>query len=136
MSRSYDGRWTCKSMRRKCDTTRPACHNCQRRGVPCEGYEIRLRWGNGIASRGRFTGAEVPTAESIPQREKGRKRERKRFSHAPDRESPEESPRLSLSGDESDKSLFMDCKWPKQHGTQYWRLITVSLCIQSADCTR
>ncbi|KNG86207.1 C6 finger domain protein [Aspergillus nomiae NRRL 13137] len=73
--RSYNGCWTCKRVRRKCDRARPACKACSSRGVPCEGYEIRLRWGSGIASRGRFTGAEEPVEASIPPRVKGRRRD-------------------------------------------------------------
>ena len=49
----------------------------------CEGYEVRLRWGSGIASRGRFTGADKPLDESVPPRPRGRRRdlskERKKF---------------------------------------------------------
>ncbi|KAA8649709.1 uncharacterized protein ATNIH1004_002383 [Aspergillus tanneri] len=48
--RSHDGCWTCKARHRKCDR-----------------YEVRLRWGTGIASRGRFTGAKVPVVTSIPK---------------------------------------------------------------------
>ncbi|KAE8364091.1 C6 finger domain protein [Aspergillus caelatus] len=73
--RSHDGCWTCKRVRRKCDRTRPICKACSSRGVSCEGYEIRLRWGTGIASRGRFTGAEEPVEASIPPRVKGRRRD-------------------------------------------------------------
>ncbi|KAE8382454.1 hypothetical protein BDV26DRAFT_288490 [Aspergillus bertholletiae] len=73
--RSRDGCWTCKRIRRKCDRTRPTCSACSNRGVPCEGYEIRLRWGSGIASRGRFTGAEEPVESSIPPRVRGRRRD-------------------------------------------------------------
>ncbi|KAE8353199.1 hypothetical protein BDV28DRAFT_112916 [Aspergillus coremiiformis] len=73
--RTQGGCWTCKKIRRKCDSTRPACRVCQRRAVECEGYEIRLRWGSGIASRGRFTGAGEPVESSIPPRTKGRQRD-------------------------------------------------------------
>lgn len=76
--RSHNGCWTCKAKRRKCDRARPTCHNCSQRGVPCEGYEVRLRWGAGIASRGRYTGAEEPVDTSVPFREKGRRRDRLR----------------------------------------------------------
>ncbi|KAB8230400.1 Zn(II)2Cys6 transcription factor [Aspergillus alliaceus] len=74
-NRSHDGCWTCKRIRRKCDQTHPACLVCQRRAVKCEGYEIRLRWGSGIASRGRFIGACEPVEASIPPRVKGRRRD-------------------------------------------------------------
>ena len=73
--RSHQGCWTCKQKRRRCDNTRPECLNCLRLGIQCEGYEVRLRWGIGIASRGRFTGADKPLEESIPSRPKGRLRD-------------------------------------------------------------
>ncbi|KAJ5300921.1 uncharacterized protein N7443_005923 [Penicillium atrosanguineum] len=74
-TRSYQGCWTCKRRRRRCDNARPTCQNCAQRGVDCEGYEVRLRWGNGIASRGRFTGADKPLEENVPIRPKGRRRD-------------------------------------------------------------
>lgn len=64
--RSHKGCWTCKRKRIHCDETRPGCQQCSKRGLACEGYEIRLRWGAGIASRGRYNGAEKPIKESIP----------------------------------------------------------------------
>ncbi|CAG8909646.1 unnamed protein product [Penicillium egyptiacum] len=82
-TRSYHGCWTCKRRRRRCDNARPTCRNCAQRGVDCEGYEVRLRWGSGVASRGRFTGADKPLEENVPPRPKGRQRdlsrERKRL---------------------------------------------------------
>jgi hypothetical protein len=72
--------WTCKVKHRKCDRARPACGSCDERGVLCEGYEVRLRWGLGVASRGRFTGAEAPTVASVSvaPRVNGRLRDRAR----------------------------------------------------------
>ncbi|KAJ5718156.1 hypothetical protein N7488_003802 [Penicillium malachiteum] len=70
--RSHKGCWTCKRKRIQCDEIRPACQQCTRKGMVCEGYEIRLRWGAGIASRGRFNGAEKPIQESIPPHSKRR----------------------------------------------------------------
>ncbi|KAJ5610250.1 hypothetical protein N7510_006969 [Penicillium lagena] len=70
--RSHKGCWTCKRKRIQCDEIRPACQRCTSRGITCEGYEIRLRWGTGVASRGRFSGAEKPVKESIPPRSKRR----------------------------------------------------------------
>lgn len=74
-TRSYQGCWTCKRRRRRCDNARPTCQSCARRGIDCEGYEVRLKWGSGIASRGRYTGAEKPLEESVPPRPKGRQRD-------------------------------------------------------------
>lgn len=70
--RSHKGCWTCKRKRIQCDETRPGCRRCAERGLTCEGYEIRLRWGAGIASRGRFSGADKPVQESIPPPSKRR----------------------------------------------------------------
>ncbi|KAJ5556838.1 hypothetical protein N7494_000753 [Penicillium frequentans] len=70
--RSHKGCWTCKRKRVHCDETRPGCQQCSKRGLACEGYEIRLRWGAGIASRGRYNGAEKPIKESIPPYSKRR----------------------------------------------------------------
>lgn len=74
-TRSRAGCWTCKTAKRKCDGQRPQCYNCQKRGAECEGYDVRLRWGSGIASRGRFTGADRPVNASVPPRPKGRRRD-------------------------------------------------------------
>lgn len=70
--------WTCKAKHRKCDRTRPTCQVCTEQGIPCDGYEVRLRWGSGIASRGHYTGAEAPVDTSIPPRVPGRRRDRNR----------------------------------------------------------
>ncbi|KAJ6015487.1 hypothetical protein N7540_010078 [Penicillium herquei] len=74
-TRSHQGCWTCKRRRRRCDNHRPKCQNCAQRGIECEGYEVRLRWGSGIASRGQFTGADKPLKENVPARTKGRRRD-------------------------------------------------------------
>lgn len=76
--RSRNGCWTCKTAKRKCDSRRPACEACEKRGLECEGYEVRLRWGSGIASRGRFAGADKPINASILPRPKGRQRDLER----------------------------------------------------------
>ncbi|KAJ5173044.1 hypothetical protein N7492_005637 [Penicillium capsulatum] len=74
-TRSHQGCWTCKRRHRRCDNARPTCANCACHGVECEGYEVRLRWGAGIASRGRFMGADKPLEENVPARPKGRQRD-------------------------------------------------------------
>ncbi|KAJ5373988.1 hypothetical protein N7517_005994 [Penicillium concentricum] len=74
-TRSHQGCWTCKRRRRRCDNARPSCQNCSERGAACEGYEVRLRWGTGIASRGHFTGADKPVKNTMPPRQRGRQRD-------------------------------------------------------------
>ncbi|GAB0144648.1 hypothetical protein EsHS_00005113 [Epichloe bromicola] len=74
-NRFHDGCWTCKAKRFQCDRTRPHCLTCTQKGFTCEGYEMRLKWGAGIASRGRFAGASQPVETAIPPRPKGRHRD-------------------------------------------------------------
>ncbi|KAJ0415429.1 C6 finger domain protein [Aspergillus carlsbadensis] len=78
--RFHGGCWTCKVKHRKCDRAQPSCRTCDERGVVCGGYEVRLRWGVGVASRGRFAGAEAATASSVfaVPRVAGRLRDRAR----------------------------------------------------------
>ncbi|KAH1319402.1 hypothetical protein KXV81_008131 [Aspergillus fumigatus] len=80
--RSRGGCWTCKAKHRKCDRCRPTCQACTDQGIPCDGYEVRLRWGSGIASRGLYAGAEAPVDTSIPPRVPGRRRDRIRARRA------------------------------------------------------
>lgn len=110
-TRSSQGCWTCKRRRRACDKTHPTCQNCAGRGIECEGYEVRLRWGSGIASRGQFTGADKPLKESIPSRPKGRQRdlnrEKKKLEIALSEAGQLTSPGSSLSSfDESQKDDY------------------------------
>ena len=60
MPRSRTGCANCRKRKRKCDETWPECRACRDRGLRCGGSMTRLRWGNGIASRGRFAGATTP----------------------------------------------------------------------------
>lgn len=79
--------WTCKRIRRKCDESRPLCQRCLRKGIHCEGYSTKLKWDSGIASRGHFMGASVPTLDAVPPRPKGRKRDLERLAARSGRES-------------------------------------------------
>ncbi|KAL3464416.1 hypothetical protein BJX64DRAFT_254954 [Aspergillus heterothallicus] len=62
-TRTHKSCWTCKSRRRKCDRAHPTCLSCSQRGIVCEGYGIRLRWGSGVASRGMLAGSDIPVKE-------------------------------------------------------------------------
>lgn len=47
-TKTFTGCWTCRARKLKCDLRRPKCLRCQKAGVECEGYSIKLRWsGNG-----------------------------------------------------------------------------------------
>lgn len=54
----------CRSRRIKCDRTLPECGKCHARGFQCPGYGLILRWGQGVASRGRLTGQQLPLRRS------------------------------------------------------------------------
>ncbi|KAF5660656.1 type I transaminase [Fusarium heterosporum] len=41
---TFTGCWTCKARKIACDERPIACKNCEKRGVTCGGYGIRLRW--------------------------------------------------------------------------------------------
>lgn len=43
-SRNFDGCWTCRLRKIKCDTTRPTCLRCQKANLQCKGYDIVLAW--------------------------------------------------------------------------------------------
>lgn len=77
-TRSRGACGNCKKIKRKCDETRPFCDQCTRRGVTCQGYALKLQWGVGIASRGRFLGAAAPLTESVPLKLKGKSRDVKK----------------------------------------------------------
>lgn len=43
-SRNFDGCWTCRLRKIKCDCTKPTCLRCQRAKLECKGYSIVLAW--------------------------------------------------------------------------------------------
>lgn len=51
--RNRAGCWTCRARRKKCDETRPQCTTCCKLGLDCEGYGLRLKWGDPRAKPSR-----------------------------------------------------------------------------------
>lgn len=43
-SKTFTGCFTCRLRKIRCDLARPFCHNCKKAGLPCAGYDIKLRW--------------------------------------------------------------------------------------------
>ncbi|XEV04664.1 hypothetical protein FSHL1_009951 [Fusarium sambucinum] len=41
---TFTGCWTCKARKIACDKRPTACKNCEKRGVTCGGYDIKLQW--------------------------------------------------------------------------------------------
>lgn len=93
---------------------------------------MRLRWGSGIASRGRFTGADKPLDENIPARPRGRRRdlnrERRKLEVQANGKSSSSCLRdldgvllvevhdmdpalLNPEASDHDKMLFDECEW-------------------------
>lgn len=46
-SRSKTGCGTCRRRKKKCDETKPACINCEKNNVVCDGYEPKQPWRSG-----------------------------------------------------------------------------------------
>lgn len=46
----------CRRKRLKCDRSIPQCFKCTKRGQECLGYQLLLRWDQGVASRGKMMG--------------------------------------------------------------------------------
>ncbi|KAH8693043.1 fungal-specific transcription factor domain-containing protein [Talaromyces proteolyticus] len=78
--------WLCKDRRVICDLQQPHCSRCVSKGLPCEYGEVRLRWCNGVAARGRFAGQNLPI--SVPR--KGWKRKYKQEGSFEETESSEQ----------------------------------------------
>ncbi|KAF5022465.1 hypothetical protein F66182_5501 [Fusarium sp. NRRL 66182] len=45
-TKSFTGCWTCRAKHVKCDEAKPTCNRCQRAGIECEGYGMRIAWAN------------------------------------------------------------------------------------------
>ncbi|KAL2826625.1 fungal-specific transcription factor domain-containing protein [Aspergillus cavernicola] len=43
-TKTFTGCWTCRSRKIKCDEAKPSCHQCDEKGLACEGYSTRLQW--------------------------------------------------------------------------------------------
>lgn len=47
--KTFTGCWTCRSRKVKCDLRRPHCERCEKSGLVCGGYDIKLRWSRPVA---------------------------------------------------------------------------------------
>ncbi|KAJ5345590.1 hypothetical protein N7452_003594 [Penicillium brevicompactum] len=52
---------TCQRRRIKCDRGLPTCRKCGKRNLECPGYGLRLKWVQGVASRGNLRGRAIPS---------------------------------------------------------------------------
>lgn len=51
ITRVRTGCFTCRKRKKKCDEQKPACGNCQKTGVVCEGFPQPEHWENRIAAK-------------------------------------------------------------------------------------
>ncbi|CAG8416343.1 unnamed protein product [Penicillium salamii] len=58
---------TCQRRRIKCDRGLPTCRKCGKRNLECPGYGLRLKWVQGVASRGNLRGRAIPASTSPPE---------------------------------------------------------------------
>ncbi|CAN3357836.1 arginine metabolism regulation protein II [Diutina catenulata] len=56
-SKTFTGCFTCRTRKIRCDLARPGCVNCEKAGITCGGYGIKLRWSQPIEYR--HTGTKV-----------------------------------------------------------------------------
>ncbi|KAM3418679.1 hypothetical protein BST61_g4656 [Cercospora zeina] len=56
----------CNRRRIKCDRSIPACKKCGLRSLECPGYGLRIRWDQGVASRGKLSGMKIPVLGGQP----------------------------------------------------------------------
>ncbi|AET41446.1 Arg81p Ecym_8159 [Eremothecium cymbalariae DBVPG len=47
-AKTFTGCWTCRIRKVKCDLGKPNCQRCEKSGLSCGGYDIKLRWSNPI----------------------------------------------------------------------------------------
>ncbi|KAF4471072.1 acriflavine sensitivity control acr-2 [Fusarium albosuccineum] len=53
------GCYECSQRRVSCDRTEPHCQKCISKGLKCSGLDIRYRFTNGIATRGKWVGKTI-----------------------------------------------------------------------------
>lgn len=63
-SRNFDGCWTCRSRKIKCDCTKPVCLRCQRAKLNCKGYSIVLAWADTAGLGPNNESVLIPTAKT------------------------------------------------------------------------
>ncbi|CAG8232714.1 unnamed protein product [Penicillium salamii] len=54
----------CQRRRIKCDRTWPGCRKYGKRCLQCPGYGVKLKWDQGVASRGSLMGRSLPVRNS------------------------------------------------------------------------
>lgn len=82
-SRNFDGCWTCRIRKVKCDGTRPVCLRCRKAARQCKGYNIVLAWADttGVNSAGEMI--SVPMSRTITEDDRDGLRRNVNLVHYP-----------------------------------------------------
>lgn len=64
ITRVRTGCFTCRKRKKKCDEHKPACGNCQKTGVVCEGFPQPQIWEDRIAAKRHHAGNTTATSPS------------------------------------------------------------------------
>ncbi|CAG9990775.1 unnamed protein product [Clonostachys byssicola] len=64
--KTFTGCWTCRARRIRCDEGKPGCRQCRRKGVLCEGYDVRLQWVRNNRSGDDFPSLFAPRSGIAP----------------------------------------------------------------------
>lgn len=54
----------CQVRRVKCDRSLPGCRKCGKRSLQCPGYGTKVKWVQGVASRGKLRGKSIPLRDA------------------------------------------------------------------------
>lgn len=68
-SRGFDGCWTCRLRKVKCDGGKPRCERCVRAEVECKGYGVVLSWSDVLTTEGNTLVAHSHSKGSDRSRE-------------------------------------------------------------------
>lgn len=69
-SRNFDGCWTCRSRKIKCDLTKPVCLRCKKAKFECKGYSLVLGWADGLSVDKKNEMISIPMSRSNTEENK------------------------------------------------------------------
>ncbi|KAM0425835.1 hypothetical protein ACHAPT_008773 [Fusarium lateritium] len=127
-TKSFSGCWTCRAKHVKCDEARPTCNRCQRSGIECEGYGVRLSW-TSVRNPSTFR-PRTATRRKAAQRATSRLLQTRPLDAVEETDSAQESPAAdgelteqpgeTLSGESAGQSLQSETVSPSE-SVQYQR---------------
>lgn len=106
-SRNFNGCWTCRLRKIKCDATRPVCLRCKKAKLVCKGYSIVLAWADLLTVSQWGDLVSIPTARGSSHDDSGLRRnvELVRFPKSLQFDSFDRLNRVVLLVDDNSKNL-------------------------------